>query len=64
MLCDRYTVGYDVGGARPGWVVSEGILDLDGSHTPGQHYFEWISSMYWAITTMSTIGYGATSNGQ
>ena len=66
-LVYRYTVGYDVGGRtngdRPGWVVSEGIIDLDGVHTPDQQYFEWISSMYWAITTMSTIGYGAASNG-
>ena len=52
--CVWYLVGYP-----DGWVRNEGIVTDDDPprHVENQEYYEWISSFYWAITTMSTIGY-------
>ena len=63
MACIWYIVGYPSPGQGPatGWVVMEGIVNEDKVHTEGLSFFEWVSSFYWAITTMSTIGYGDIS---
>lgn len=64
---------YFVGVSSNGWVVEEGIytcddvlgnctkvsslMRTDGTEEDVQ-FFEWITSLYWAMTTMTTIGYG------
>jgi len=58
---------YFVGSSSRGWVVEEGIYDRDGNRTPKYNglgeeedmmFYEWITALYWAMTTMTTIGYG------
>ena len=40
-----------------GWSRSDGVLDENGKHV--QYTADpWLSSMYWAVTTMFTIDYG------
>ena len=58
-----------VGFSYAGWLVPQGFMDEDGNYIGagtdsvealdrGGWYFEWVSSFYFAITTMTTIGYG------
>mmetsp|Transcript_13610 Transcript_13610/g.33385 ORF Transcript_13610/g.33385 Transcript_13610/m.33385 type:complete len:1256 (+) Transcript_13610:103-3870(+) len=61
MCCLWYRIGMGEFGGDPllGWQYSEGIINDDIVSDVGHSsYTAWISSFYWAITTMSTIGYG------
>ena len=44
-----------------GWVYGDGITDEAGNRMP--HKDPWVSSVYWAVTTMCTIRYGDISAG-
>ena len=45
-----------------GWVVDDGLVREDGTLGEGKTSFDaWVTSFYWAVTTMSTIGYGDIS---
>eukprot|EP00282_Hemiselmis_andersenii_P037308 CAMPEP_0169433248 /NCGR_PEP_ID=MMETSP1042-20121227/3907_1 /TAXON_ID=464988 /ORGANISM="Hemiselmis andersenii, Strain CCMP1180" /LENGTH=1094 /DNA_ID=CAMNT_0009543769 /DNA_START=78 /DNA_END=3358 /DNA_ORIENTATION=- len=58
MACGWFNVGY----TPQGWVTRETNYRLgrgeDPDDTTALMWFQWISSFYWSIATMSTIGYG------
>ena len=70
MACIFFSVGYGLASPdaedeysqlmfQKGWVVTFGLLNADA--TVPEFTDPWITALYWAVTTMSTIGYGDIS---
>ena len=69
MACIFFSVGYGLANPegdeysqimfQKGWVVTFGLLNPDA--TVPEFSDPWITALYWAVTTMSTIGYGDIS---
>jgi hypothetical protein len=63
MSCLWFATGYlpDKTGSLPeaSWLLKAGLINADLSPANGQHepLMEWVSSLYWAVSTMATIGY-------
>lgn len=51
IACCWYWTNYNAGFEPSGWVVRQGLLD-------GSVLHQYISAVYWAFQTFTTVGYG------
>jgi hypothetical protein len=55
---------FRLGSSDPeGWVTVEGLTgpeaeNFEGEYPDAFHFRQWITAIYWALTTLTTIGYG------